>query len=91
MRAYLDGKEIDQLPELREICALPGDDWFPALIKWLVKNRPGIQIQIIVGLEATSLDEGRVLEMWVPEAPAMRAAEIGGILKTLTHKKDLVT
>ncbi len=88
MRAYLDGKEIGEIPELREICALQGNDWFPALMKWIAVNRPGIQIQIIIALEGADPDNGTVLELWMPEAPANRAMEIGGYVKTLTQKKE---
>jgi len=86
VRAYLDGTEINHVPELAELCALPDQEWFPALMRWLVKNRPGVQIQIIVSLEGADPDNGNVLEMWVPEAPHTRAMEIGGILKTLTQR-----
>jgi len=87
MRVYLDGKEIDEVPELREICALSNDLWFQALMQWLVKNRPGLSFEIIVGLESTDVRDGQVLEMWIPEAPANRDVEIGGILKKMVSKK----
>lgn len=87
MKAYVDGKPIGEIPALADVYALPEEQWFPAFIDWIARNRPGAHFQVIVGLEALSLQEAQVLEMWVPSAPFNRATEIGGVLKTYSQDR----
>lgn len=84
--AYLDGVEIDKIPELAEVCAQ--DDWLNAFMRWLSVNRPGMRFEAVVSVESVHLDDGKVLEIWVPKAPYGRAAEIGGVLKAFSKKDE---
>ena len=76
MRAYVDGVEIDKLPELKEVCAM--DDWMDGLLKWASRNRPDLAMDAIFVPEGTEL---LLAEIWIGRAPPLRAAEMGGILK----------
>jgi len=86
MRAYFDGVEIDQIPELKEVCAM--EDWLGGLMDWARKNHPDKKFDAIVALEGPSLGGSQVLELWIGGAPATRPMEIGGIARSFSIKKD---
>lgn len=80
MRIYLDGQEIDHIPELDHVSS--ADEWMSAFMKWLVEKRgPDLTFEIIIGGDTVSVDDGNVLEMWIPAAPPLRAQSIGGLLR----------
>lgn len=82
IRAYLEGVEIDQVPELKEVCA--GDDWMTALVTWAAKNRPNLKLNAIFVGEAQDL---LLSELWIGQIPPFRAQQMGGILKTFDFGK----
>ncbi len=84
VRAYVDGVEINQIPELSDVCAM--DDWMNGLLTWAAKNRPGGKMDAIFGRETTSIEDAPLLELWIGGAPLHRAIEIGGVLKTFSHQ-----
>jgi hypothetical protein len=77
MRAYVDGVEIDKIPELAEVCAM--DDWLEGLLAWANRNRPAMRMDAIFTAEAQDL---LLREVWIGGAPPMRALEVGGVLKS---------
>jgi hypothetical protein len=77
MRAYVDGVEIDKIPELAEVCAM--DDWIAGLLAWASKNRPDMEMDAIFTGDAQDL---LLREVWIGGAPPMRALEIGGVVKS---------
>jgi len=85
MRAYFNGVEIDQIPELKEVCAM--EDWLGGLLDWAEKNHPDKNLDAIVALEGPSLGGSPVLELWIGGAPAMRAMEIGGVMNSYSMRK----
>ena len=84
VRAYIDGVEINKIPELADVCAK--DDWMNGLLTWAAKNRPGGKMDAIFGTDTTSKADAPLLEFWIGGAPMHRATEIGGILKTFSHQ-----
>lgn len=76
MRAYVDGVEINKVPELAEVCAM--NNWLDGLLQWASKNRPDMK------MDAIFIGEGQQLllaEVWIGGAPPLRATELGGVLK----------
>lgn len=82
IRAYLEGVEIGQVPELKEVCAQ--DDWMTALVKWAAQNRPHLKLNAIFVGEAQDL---LLSELWIGTMPPFRAQQMGGILKTFDFGK----
>jgi hypothetical protein len=81
MRAYIDGVEINKIPEMAEICKM--DDWLKGLLDWAKANRPEMRCDLIIQADAPSIRDGALLEVWIGGAPRLRAQEIGGILQSL--------
>lgn len=81
MRAYVDGVEINKLPELAEVCAM--DDWLNGLLQWASKNRPDMKMDAIFTGEAQHL---LLAEVWIGGAPPMRATELGGVIKRFSKE-----
>jgi hypothetical protein len=82
--AYVDGVEIDKIPELAEVCAM--DDWLDGLLAWTSENRPEMKMDVIFTGEASSL---LLSEVWIGGAPPMRAQEVGGVLKSFGRPSHL--
>ena len=82
MRAYIDGKEINEIPELVEVCKM--DDWLQGLFDWIKVNRPKTRMDLVVSGDSPGSGQGKVLEVWIGGAPATRAMELGGTLRRLT-------
>ena len=80
MRAYIDGKEINEIPELAEVCKM--DNWLDGLMVWMKKNRPKSRIGLF--LAGDSPKNPKILEVWIGGAPKSRAMEIGGIVRRLS-------
>ena len=85
MRAYVDGVEIDKIPELAEVCAL--DDWLDRLMDWASKNRPTMKMDAIFRTDAETL---LLQELWIGGAPPLRAMELGGVLRRFTRNSGSV-
>lgn len=83
MQAYVDGVEIDKIPELAEVCAM--DDWLEGLLSWASKNRPEMKMDAIFTGDAQTLV---LREVWIGGAPPMRAMEIGGIVKSFSKENS---
>ncbi len=45
VRAYIEGVEISQIPELSEVCAM--NDWIKPLLDWCRDNRPDLKMDAI--------------------------------------------
>lgn len=74
--AYVDGIEIDKIPELSEVCAM--DDWMNGLLTWASKNRPDMKMDAIFTGDAQEL---LLREVWIGGAPPLRAQEMGGVIR----------
>lgn len=81
VRAYVNGVEIDKIPELAEVCAM--NNWMDGLIAWTVKTHPDLKIDAIFVGEATDFV---LAEIWIGGAPPLRALELGGVLKSFFKK-----
>lgn len=84
VRAYVDGVEIDKIPELAQVCAM--DDWLQGLLEWASKNRPELRMDAIFMLEGKSIEDAVLSEVWIGGSPPMRAESLGGIKKSFYRK-----
>lgn len=83
VRAYLDGVEINKVPELADVCAM--DNWLDGLLDWAIKNRPDMKMDAIFTADAQCL---LLREVWIGEAPPTRAMEMGGVLQSFTKRVE---
>lgn len=81
MSAYVDGVEINKIPELAQVCKM--DDWLSGLMDWAKKNRSSMNCDLIIQGNSFPLDDAPILEIWIGGAPRFRAQQIGGVLQSL--------